>query len=882
MKKTTILIFYIAGFVSAVAATPTLTFLEFKNKKLRQWPTKFNLTRQGTINHAGVSVKISPRQAGKLQEWNVVAENKSPKIAKLCFRLSITAGKSGGAFWDGFEIKGNIIKTFKPTTKRYIFPAITYVQDGTMAGIGYAPMTVSSRFERFCTVNKGKVTLVFDSYMVLEPGQTDTVHFISQTTKASDYTEMVEQIYNAYPKWFNPIKGGDTRICGVGGYFFSSENHRDYQMEESRRFNFSWEWYYNCYQRAGNFYPLQKFWDEKKGIKTEAGSLFGKCNRPGSIKDWEDYNMERITSGNKNGAMLYYYLQQYCNSDILKKHYPDSIWRDKKGRTGSASVGWAEEGRAEYAWFVHSSLGDAIRKELAMLWKKFPIAGFALDCAIGDTKYYGPILKKETGKAFDDDGQVYATEGIGLAYNMAYTHNLPAKPDGRKAVSVINEFYTWLPMLYADAAIHEMTPFDRADLLAPRRLIAGQKPYYFWKGLRADALLKWDKLTSAEAHEGITGFVDFTILSSFRFGIIPAVFYSKGFQNIHDLNPILKKLVAVGWRAASYVKIVGTKDSIDPYAQKEDFWISRFGKGDESYIVIASPDPKSRKGKARILTGKFGASGAIYADVHSTPIINQVKDNETIVSFTLKNRDPLILKKIGVVKPLENCVVEASISVKKPGFPQLAKFKFLNQSTGKIVKTGWAQKKISAQQVVFEQSPKFTYFPNDKFIANINLVTGKKVNAVIAVSPEDLKKSPDAVKLLEIYYQYYKVRTWRTVHRLAQLKPEWLDKKLLLPVLSPNDPKIKDAKIIFVIGSDAQKALLPKIKKQDVILGIIQNKQLLVSVFPGKKMTIQDLVIQLLSRLDKKYPYIGGVKNRWAIKIKLYGKVFDKNKPPKK
>ncbi len=882
MKKFVITLLYTAGIVSIFAATPTLTVLQFKNNKLAPWPKQYQLSRNGMMKQAGVNVKISSRQAGKLQEWNVVAENKGTKTAKLCFRLSVPAGKSGGAFWDGFAIKDNVTKTFKPETKRYIFPAVTYVKDGNLTGIGYAPATVSSRFERFCTVGRDGVTLFFDSYMVLEPGQQDKVIFINCAVKAPDYTEMVEQVYNAYPEWFKPVKGGDPRIFGVGGYFFSSENQRDYQMEEARRFGFNWEWYYNVYQKAGNHYPLQKFWESKKGIKTEAGSLFGKCDRPGTIKDWEEYNMERISSGNKNAAMLYYYLQQYCNSELLKKYYSDAVWRDKNGRTGYVTYGWAEEGKAEYAWFLHSTLGDAIREQLAMLWKKFPIAGFALDCTIGDTKYYGPLLKKETGKAFDDNGQVFATEGIALAYNMAFTHQLPAKPDGRKAVSVINEFYTWLPMLYADAAIHEMTPFDRADLLAPRRLIAGQKPYYFWKGFRADALLKWDELSKAEAHEGITGFIDYTILSSLRFGMIPAIFYSKGFQNIYDLEPVLKQLVAAGWRAASYVKIQGAKDPVDPYAQSEDIWISRFGDGRDSYIVLAAPDKKGRTGKARILTGKFGAAGAIYADISGKPVVNKVSANETIIDFKLQNRDPLILKKVGAVNPLKDCVVEASCPAVKNGFSQLAEFKFLQGTGGKIDVPGWTRKSVSDKQIVFVKAPDFTFVPNDKFIADIDLVTDKQVNAVIAVSTADLARNPDAVKLLEIYYDYYLSRIRRPVHRLAQMKPDYWNKQLRLPVLAPGDKKIKDAKIVFVVGDAARKALLPKAEYQNAITGIKNHGQLIVGFFPGKNNSNLELVQQLLARMDEKYPYIGGIKNRWALRIKMYGKTFDKNKPPVK
>ncbi|MCF6174680.1 MAG: hypothetical protein L3J71_02815 [Victivallaceae bacterium] len=878
MKKSTTSLLYTAMISGVVAAAPTLSVLQMDKKILKSWPNKDILTNEGQISRNKIDVTLNEQQVKKLKEWTVVVENKSSEPAKLCFRLSIPCGNTGGAFWDGFKIKANITSTFQPKTKRYIFPAITYVKDGSLTGIGYAPMTISSRFERYCTVDKGNVTLVFDSYMALEPGQKDKIYFISQTTDATNYTELVEQIYLAYPKWFTPVKGADSRIFGMGGYFFSSDDNREYQMEEARRYGFDWEWYYNCYQKAGNYYPLQKFWENKKGYKSEPGSLFGKCDRPGTIADWKKYNSKRMAAGNKNAALFYYYLQQYCNSEMLKKYYPEATWQDKNGGTGSSSFGWAEEGRAQYAWILHSKLGDDIREQLGMVWRDFPIAGFALDCAIGDTKYYGPLLKNETGKAFGDDGQIFATEGIALAYNIDYTHKLPAKADGRKPASIINEFYTWLPMFYADAAIHEMTPFDRADLLAPRRLIAGQKPYYFWKGFRTDALLKWDELTPAEAREGITGFLDHTILSSFRFGIIPAIFYLKGFHDIKELNPTLKRLVAAGWRAAPYVIIDGGKTSIDPYAQAEEIWISRYGTANNSYIVLSAPDIKGVKGKAIIKTGKFGASGAIYADLSGKPVVNQIKANTTTIEFSLKNRDPLILKKIGVVKPFKNSTIETSLSVKTPGETQIAEFKFLNKSFSEIQidKVGWVRKSSAQQKIIFEKAPRFTFIPNDKFIQNIKLVEKRKVNAVIAVTPEDLIKNPDAVKYLEIYYDYYFTRKWRPVHRLASMKPEYWNKNLRLPVVSPDSKKIKQARTVFVLGEKANKILLPETKQQNAIVGMEKNQQLIVGIFPGKNISTLELVKQLLNRMDEKYPFIGGVKTKWAIKLKLYGKTFKK------
>jgi hypothetical protein len=876
MKKVTAFILYTIICGGVLAAVPKLSVLEYRKGKLAPFAGEYKMAEKGSFTKNSVNINFVQRDVKEIKEWTVSVENNSSKTVKLCFRLSASCGKPGGAFWDGFKIKPFIGKTFEPQTKRYIFPAVSYVKDRMLTGIGYAPMTLSSRFERRCIVANDKASLVFDSYMALEPGQKDKIYFISYDSKADDYTEFVEQIYLSYPKWFNVIDGADPRIFGMGGYFFSSEDNREYQLEEARRYGFDWEWYYNCYQKAGNHYPLPKFWDKSKGYKSEPGSLLGKCDRPGSIKDWIDYNKERITAGNKSAAMFFYYLQQYCNSDLIKKYYPDAIWIDKNGRAAGPSYGWAEEGAAQYAWFLHSKLGSDIRKQLAMIWRDFPIAGFALDCAIGDTRYYGKLLKNETGKAFDDKGKVFATEGIALAYNMDYTHKLPAKADGRKAASIINEFYTWLPMFYADAGIHEMTPFDRADLLAPRRLIAGQKPYYFWKGFRIDALLKWDELTPVEVREGLTGVVDHTILSSLRFGIIPAIFYLKGFYDIKALNPTLKKMVKSGWRAASYVKIEGRKSSPDPYAQEDDIWISRYGDDKESYIVLSAPDIKGTKGKARILTGKFGGGGAIYADLSGKPVKNLVKAEETIIDFDLKNREPLILTKVANLKSAESCELTASLSVKTPGKEQIAEFKTDRLKVADIMmsETGWQKQMGFENKLVFTKAPEFRFIPNDSFIKNISLVDKKKVEAVIVASPECVAENPDAVKLLEIYYDYYISRKYRPVHRLAVMTKYW-NKDLRLPIVAPGDKKTVEAETVFIMGKKALKTLLPEDNFKDAIVGKNNGKQLLVGFFPGKTTNLE-LVTQLLNRLDESYPFIGGIKAKWALKFKLYGKTFKK------
>lgn len=231
MKKITSILLYITIIAGAVAASPKLSVLEFKGKGLAPWPDKYSLKQKGRISRNNIKISLTERQVKKIKEWTVLVENKSSKTVKLCFRLTVPCGNAGGAFWDGFKIKAKTPKTFRPTTKRYIFPAVTYVKDGSMTGIGYAPMTLSSRFERRLEIVNGKATLVFDSYMALDPGQKDKIYFISQSAEANDYTEFIEQVYLSYPKWFHVVKGADPRIFGMGGYFFSSEDNREYQME---------------------------------------------------------------------------------------------------------------------------------------------------------------------------------------------------------------------------------------------------------------------------------------------------------------------------------------------------------------------------------------------------------------------------------------------------------------------------------------------------------------------------------------------------------------------------------------------------------------------------------------------------------------------------
>ena len=827
------------------------------------------------VEKNGLIITITSRQLGTLTEWQVEIANRSPEVVRLRVRITETISALGGDFWDGYEVHNSQQKTISPTTSRYVFPAISYIKSRRLLGIGYAPHTVSSRFERSCRVIEGGAELIFDSYLALHPQQHDRIAFIRYASEdADDYTDLVEAVYRAYPQWFRPVAGADERIYGMGGYYWSSHATRKEQREEARRVRLGWEWYYNMYQKAGDFFPSEEFWDQARGYKTE--SAHAKGDTPGTVADWLAYNHERISAGNQQTALFYYHIQQFCNATLLTEHYPDAEWRDKRGKPSSPVTGWAEAGSARYAWPGKSSYGAAIRKDLRKLWDTFPLAGFAHDVTLGDSKYYGPLLAKENGKAFDDDGQVYVVEGVALAHNLDYTHAFPPKPDGRRPATITNEIFTYLPMFHADAGIHEMPPYDRVDLVAPRRLLAGQKAYYWWKGFRADSLVAWERLDKEQSGEVVTGLVDYLLMMSLRFGTIPAVFYSKGYQDVWDAVPLMRRLQQAGWRAAAYVTVEGISTQGRPYAQDLPVWISRFGSGTESYIVLSAPERSGYSGKATIRTARFDAPGAVYAALDGTPVENVITQETTTVAVHLAERHPLVLEKIGTL-PTGQASLRAKITVAQPGAAQIVSCVPLEKRSTqlRILDNDGKRMKLVGNKLERSIAPEFVFLPSREEFAQIRFGDDSARRFAVVVAERDRATHAEEILHLAYYNVYYQTRLSYPDKRLTHLAPLWKT-ELQIPVIAPEEMAASPAETFFVIGPAARKQLCPQTPTGPAVKSSRLGRKCYIALFPQGKVNESYLLNRLLEELDRTHPWFGVIKERWAIGAKLYGKTFKK------
>ena len=825
------------------------------------------------MEESGLGITVASRRIGAVTEWRVEIANRGTEIERLRTRITAELPALGGAFWDGYEVHDDVRESISPTTGRYVFPAVAYTHSRRLLGIGYAPATVSSRFERSCRVADGRAVLIFDSYLALHPQQRESVTFIRYMSEdADDYTELVEAIYCAYPRWFRPVDGADERIYGMGGYYWSSQATREQQREEARRVRLGWEWYYNMYQKAGDFFPSEEFWDEARGYKTEAAHA--KADTPGTVADWLAYNRERIRAGDQQTALFYYHIQQFCNATLLTEQYPDAEWRDKQGKPSAPVTGWAEAGSARYAWPGNSSFGAAIREDLRKLWDTFPIAGFAHDVTLGDSKYYGPLVEKESGKAFDDDGQVYVVEGVAIAHNLDYTHTFPARPDGRRPATITNEIFTYLPMFHADAGIHEMPPYDRVELVAPRRLLAGQKAYYWWKGFRADSLIAWERLDHGQCREAVTGLVDYLLLMSLRFGIVPAVFFSKGYRDVWEAAPLLQRLQKAGWRAASYVTVEGMATRGRPYAQELPVWVSRFGSGMDSTIVLSAPQRSGYAGEATIRTARFGASGAIYAAIDGTPVDNHVTPSTTTVAIHLAERRPLVLKTIGRLAA-GRASLQAKLTPAQPGEAQLITCVPLGKTSDRlrITTSDGRQLRFVGDRAEMSIAPAFVFRPNREAFAAVTFDNDCARRLAIVVAETDREACAEEILHLTYYGVYYQTRLTYPDKRLMHLAPLWKE-GLQVPVITPGEASASAAETFFVLGPAARKRLCPWTPTVPTVAARRLGGKQVIALFPRGEISERYLLRQLLAELDRTHPWSGAITERWAIKAGLYGKSF--------
>ena len=554
---------------------------------------------------------------------------------------SIPARGADLAWWDGRWRRDPAPAKFGGMSDYLRLPmSVAWERDRGFA-IGVDPRRLLSTFATGATRVPGGLLIRFATRLVLDPGQRIGLPLYAFAFRPTfGYLDAVQRLYEMYPSAFSMHPGLRPSLVGGGGYLRSRRLTRSLQWEEARRFGMGWEWAYCPAQTPGDWYADARFYDPNKGY---AGDVDRHVNAvKGTLADYRRDMRERFHGGWWATNLAFYMLPAYADEIVLKA-FPDGVIVDGKGQRGRA-FSWVKPdsvGRMAYPW--GNSYGREVVREIGYIASDFGPSAIGFDEAYVADKHYGAGIEGDPARAWDKDG-VYASTQIALARLGDVIH--ATKVRGYNMACIFNKPGTYNTAVRCDVAMHEMPPYERADEIEPRRLLMGHKPMSWWSPLKVAKILRWEELNPAQIREGMLGLYAYVRLSSLRYGAFPMGHQVFGIRQMVELMPVMAELLREGWQPV-------------PAAEgHRDLWLSRYGIGVRTFLVVGNPKREQRPGRLRVHARYLGAGHFLFSDYRGRPL--NVRSSSGFIEVDL---GPLGKHEHRIARALVQLIPEAEVDV---------------------------------------------------------------------------------------------------------------------------------------------------------------------------------------------------------------------------
>ena len=552
-------------------------------------------------------------------------------------------------WWDGrfYSDPGINQMIYEKTHLRLPLSALHNSRDGY--AIGLNPECLLSIFANGADKkNNNAFELSFKTRLVLAPDSEIPLPLCAFSFKPLfGYLDAVQRYYDIYPKMFSMNSAISQKILGSGGYLFSGEESRLLQYEESRRYGMGWEWAYCPAQRPGDWYPDERFWDDKIGYggKNDAHQNIVK----GSLEDFRKDMRNRFQIGRPVTASAYYLLPMAADAEYMRS-FKDGIIIDEKGVFKVAPKGWCKapfDMYYTYPW--GNSYGEEVVKEFNLIVKDFHIRAFAFDEANRMDTHYGKGIENDSACAWNSNDK-YCSVQVAMARLAEEIHKI--RFEGLGIAMVMNKPWTYNTSTRTDIAIHEWNSFILEDCFIGLRMLMGHKLISWWKEDESAGVLRWEDLSPEDIRRGITGITAFTRLKCLRYGVTPYNLTMPGhkeyFRIVEQLTEMMK---AGGWQPTP------AADST------EKLWLSRYGQGIKSFIVAGNPSAAEKDVNLKIFNSYLGGGYVLFALYDGTNLENICRDGNTEVSLgRVKPFGDITARAIAKLDIPVNCNVKASSS----------------------------------------------------------------------------------------------------------------------------------------------------------------------------------------------------------------------------
>ena len=507
----------------------------------------------------------------------------------------------------------------------------------TGLAVGLSPDSVVSTAAYRVAYSPGKAVLSVSARLVadaIRPQQLTLV--VYDFTPEFGWRNAVGRYYDAFPSYFKPVAGVDSRIYGVGGYHTCAHRQRLFELHSARRSRMSWEWTYAPWYEAGNWYAAGPGWQGETNPFRRYDGL-RTADRLVSREDFDTAIRREFQVGDMVSAMFFYVLVKDIHQNLADR-YPDAV----NGKSGLFSLR-SNEGKTKAVFAPGSPIFAYLKDQLRELVNRYDISGFAFDMSNSSYDCHTPSqLQYAVGRSFDESGRIFTNDSILPIPFADYIHTL--KRNG-KTMGVYMNFaltrFSPFTVFHADGVMFEGNPDLHYDAVLPLRLAAGHKPMTFWGGVTGDANtgLRWELVnTPKERKQILDGLARFTLLNCLRYGIM-AMNRTTVYDGGRIFLPWLATMTALnqaGFQVVPAIKGINA----------EKLWLGRFGHGAETILTVSNPSRAAVTAELQVVNSYLGRHAYLFMPSQEKELEQRLNGGLTSFRLTLAPKEIMVLRAV--------------------------------------------------------------------------------------------------------------------------------------------------------------------------------------------------------------------------------------------
>lgn len=612
-----------------------------------------------TVDDLQWKLTFSPRRRVILGESFLLDRSGKERFLEVIFSLTPDWQKSKLMLWDGFNssrpvenevigrkgIKGAVLKHV--ASSAVAFAATALFDEKTAVSLGHVTFDPVSYTAVEYDPASGRYS--YSQRLVLSEGKTVPLrHVIAVADSSYGAPEgVIQQHYDSFPEVWSVV-GGQENPYAWGNCAHYRNWWSKPRPEESRRLQYTHEWAYAPYFRAGDMLMREDLWDytPDNPVKDQNRPKFGgvtiNYKRTGRDEFLRIRKENFLKYGKRYGWMFYNNCSGvWCERLLAEKYYPDSLVKDKSVVT--LIKGWSTGHDWEVRVFpMGTSWAKAFESDMKILADDLDLAGFALDCGGAGAYYRGEAVKKPLpGRAWDAEG-IFIDQGVAVNHVVDFIHSLRPAPD---QLTVHNNGcqkgdICMLERPFLNVAAHRsMNPLYRW-FIGPRPGNVHGHGFLF-KEMMPD----WRNRTQEEFIDLIGRLSDYQIMSQFKWGLNQTFVTFYGNPQQVYIIPESLELIRAGWQSSVPVKL--SPGFYVPYS-------SRYGRAENTFFFFGNTSKKESCGVLSIDNSELTDDGKerfifLRKMRKEAETVNRIEGKYTNIDAVLPSRVPVLYETVAGV-----------------------------------------------------------------------------------------------------------------------------------------------------------------------------------------------------------------------------------------